>query len=396
MTKKQMTALEFRLSIPRYLISKGLSTLFPHRLFPKASCLHLTQVPTPILPSPDWVHVKVEACGICGSDLNALRGNESYSMEPYSSFPAIMGHEIIGRTEDGTRVAVENILPCCTRDIVPPCRHCADGDYNLCGHFIDGKVAPGVCIGFTRGLGGGFSEHVVAHKSQLFPIPDSLPLHSAVLVDSLASAMQPVATHAPKNTDTVLVIGAGIIGLNTIQCLRAIGFTGTILAVARHVFQANWAKKLGATHIIKNIYNDVAQHTHARVLKPIMGPPVLEGGVDLVFDCVGSSQTVDSALRVTRKRGKVVLVGTAGTLKMDASPIWFKEIVLTGSAMFGQTTIQEKRQRTYQHVIDMLSDGRLSGNGLVTHEFPVTDYVAAFDAALNKVRHKSVKVVLTN
>lgn len=392
-----MQALEFRLSIPRYLLSKGLSTLFPRRFFPKVSCLHHTQVAVPELPGPDWVRVGVEACGICGSDLNALRGHESYSMEPYSSFPAIMGHEIVGRLEDGTRVVVENTLPCCTRGITPPCTHCAAGDYNLCGHYRDGPIAPGVCIGFTKGLGGGFSEQVVAHRSQIFKLNDAIPLRHAVLVDSLASALQPVATHLPDNAQTVLVYGAGIIGLNTIQCLRAAGFLGTILAVARHEFQSIWARKLGATQIIgRNFYNDIAHHTGAKVLKPVLGAPVLEGGVDMVFDCVGSSQTIDASLRVTKKRGKVVVVGTAGTLRgVDASALWFKEVSLTGSAMFGTTTISGLRQRTYQHVIDMLGDNRLQAASLVTHSFPLSDFAQAFQTALHKTRHQSLKVILT-
>ncbi len=392
-----MRALEFRLSIPRYLLSKGLSRLFSRRFFAHASCLHYSEVPVPELPGPDWVRVKVEGCGICGSDLNALRGSESYSMEPYSSFPAVMGHEIVGRAEDGTRVAVENVLPCRTRGIDPPCHRCTDGDYNLCDHFRDGHIAPGVCIGFTRGIGGGFGEYVVAHKTQLFKIDDAIPLRHAVLIDSLASALQPVATHLPSSTQTVLVFGAGIIGLNAIQCLRAAGFAGVILAVTRHPFQTDWATKLGATHIIgRDFYNEVAHHTGSRLLRPTLGAPVLEGGVDIVFDCVGSSSTIDASLRITKKRGKVVVVGTAGILRgIDASALWFKEVTLTGSAMSGTTIVSGVRQRTYQHVIDMLADGRLQAAGLVTHSFPLSDFAQAFQTALDKTRHQSLKVMLT-
>lgn len=392
-----MQALEFRLSIPQFLLSKGLSTLWPRRFLSWASCLHHCQIPIPKLPTPDWVRVKIEGCGICGSDLNTLRGHESYSMEPYSSFPAVMGHEIVGHLDDDTRVVVENTLPCCTRGIDPPCPHCAAGDYNLCEQYREGTIPPGVCIGFTKGLGGGFSEYVVAHKFQIFKIPDALPLRHAVLIDSLASALQPVATHLPDNAQTVLVYGAGIIGLNAIQCLRAAGFTGTILAVSRHKFQADWAQKLGATHIIgRDFYNDVAHHTGAKVLKPMLGQPILEGGVDIVFDCVGSSQTIDASLRVTKKRGKVVVVGTASTLRgVDASALWFKEVTLTGSAMFGTTTVNGLRQRTYQHVIDMLADNRLQAAGLVTHSFSLSEYAQAFQTALHKTRHQSLKVMLT-
>ncbi len=398
-----MFALQFELSIPRYLCTKALCRIAPHRFFPRVSCLHPRDMPPPELPGTEWVRIRVESCGICGSDLNALRGQESYSMEPYASFPAVMGHEIVGRVvergsaageiAEGTRVAVENVLPCAARGINPPCDACANGDYALCKNFTGGHVAPGVIIGFTRGLGGGFGEYLVAHKSQLFPIPAAIPLEQAVLVDSLASAMQPVAQHLPSDHHTVVVFGAGIIGLNTIQCLRAAGFGGRIVAIARHPFQADWAQRLGADEIIRgNIFQEIVEITGAHLLRPTLGPPVLEGGADCVFDCVGSSTTLDTSLRITRKRGKVVLVGTAGAIKIDASPLWFKEITLTGSAMFSHTTIQGKRQRTYQHVIDMLADGRLKGAGLVTHRFPLHDYRNAFHVALDKTETRSLKV----
>jgi threonine dehydrogenase-like Zn-dependent dehydrogenase len=399
-----MSGLQFELSIPRYLATRALSSVSSHRFFSAISCVHYRQIPVPPLPGPEWVRVAVEICGICGSDLNALRGHESFSMEPYSSFPAVMGHEIIGRiTErgsgaqdlpEGTRVAVENILPCAPRGISPECPACAAGDYALCENYANGALPPGILLGFTRGLGGGFSHYAVAHKSQLFTIPESLSLKEAVLVDPLASALQPVAQHLPDNDATTLVYGAGIIGLNAVQALRAAGYTGHLIVIARHPFQAQWAKKFGADEVIlRNIYHNIAELTNGTVHKPTIGPPVLDGGVDLIFDCVGSSGTIDSSMRLVRKRGKVVVVGTASSLsKVDASPLWFKEITLTGSAMFSHTTVSGKRQRTYQHAIDMLADGRLKGAGMVTHTFALGNYRKAFSVALDKKTHQSIKV----
>lgn len=408
-----MPALQFELSIPRYLLGKAASWCCPHRFFPATSCLHYRPaIDVPQLPGPDWALIKMEACGICGSDLNALRGVESFSMEPYASFPAVMGHEIVGRIAEvgsavtaqaehlvpGTRVAVENILPCAPRGITPACEFCARGDYALCVNYTRGCLPPGVCLGFTKGLGGGFSSYVVAHRSQLFALPEQLPLTHAVLIDSLASAMQPVAQHLPNNEQTVIVYGAGIIGLNTVQCLRAAGFMGQLLVIARHCFQGEWAKTLGATDVLAgDPFTQIAERTGAWIYKPTLGPRVLEGGVDCVFDCVGSASTIDHALRFVRKRGKVVLVGTAGQIaKIDASPLWFKEVTLTGSAMFSHSVVQGKRQRTYQHVIDLLASGALHAEGLVTHQFTLSQYAQAFQVALDKTRHHSLKVAFTH
>ncbi len=400
----RMIALQYRFSIPRYLGAKVLGRLSPHRFFQTVSPLRAMRMAVPNLPGPEWALVKVEGCGICGSDLNALRGMESYSMEPYASFPAIMGHEIIGHVvkcgaaassvSEGSRVAVENILPCATRGIAPPCSYCDEGSYSLCSNFTSGDLPPGVITGFTNSVGGGWGEYLVAHRSQLFPVPDHLPLAEAVLIDSLASAWQPVADHTPSNDQTVLVYGAGIIGLNVVQSLRAVGFTGRIITVARHSFQAGWAEQLGATNIIRGpLLQEIARLTDARVYKTTLGPPVLEGGVDLVFDCVGSAQTIDNSLRVVRKRGKVVVVGTATSLKgVDAAPLWFKEVRLTGSAMFSHSTVRGVRKRTYQHVIDAICDGRLHTQNLVTHTFPIRDYAHALNVALNKKRYESIKI----
>lgn len=401
---EMMRALQFELSIPKYLLAKGCTKAFPHRFIPQASCLHLRRISRPLLPGPDWVVVKTEICGICGSDLNALRGSESFSMEPYASFPAVMGHEIVGRVVEcgpnvkeiatGTRVAVENVLPCATRGITPPCAACQAGDYSLCINFANGHLAPGILTGFTKGLGGGWGEYLVAHVSQLFPIPDRIPLSHAVLVDCLASAMQPVVDHFPADADTVLVYGAGIIGLNVIQCLRAAGSRAKIVAIARYPFQAEWCKRLGADVVLtRDLFRGIADLTGATIHKPTLGPPVMDGGVDQVFDCIGSSQTIDHSMRFVRKRGNVILVGTAGMIsKVDAAPLWFKEVRLTGSAMFSHSTIGGVRKRTYQHVIDLMAAGKLHAEGLVTHRLPITDYAKALNLALDKKHHQSIKV----
>jgi erythritol/L-threitol dehydrogenase len=291
-------------------------------------------------------------------------------------------------------VAIEPVLPCIARGIASACRFCATGAYGLCENFANGKIPPGLILGFTRGLGGGFGEYVVAHRSQVFALPDTLPNEQAVLIDPIASAFQPVASHLPANEHTVLVFGAGIIGLNAIQSLRACGFTGRLLAIARHDFQAEWCKKLGADEIIRGgIFENVAKLTGATTHKPSIGPPVLDGGVDQVFDCVGSSKTVDTSMRLTRKRGKVVVIGTTNALSgIDACPFWFKEVTLIGSSMYDYTVVKGKRQRTYQHVIDGLVDGCLTADGLLTHTFSLKAYRQAFATALQKKEYQSIKV----
>lgn len=403
-----MKALVYNLSIPKYLASSAAGRIFPRRYFAKLGCLGLKEIPAPKLPSQDWVLVKTEACGICGSDLNLLMGRESFSMEPYSSFPAVLGHEAVGRVEElgtgiegfakGDLVAIDSILPCVTRGIEPACDACQKGDYALCKNFTQGELTPGPVNGFNASVGGGFGEYLPAHKSQLFKIGNDLSLYSAVLTDPLASALQPAATHLPKNDEPVLVYGAGIIGILLINSLRALGFKGKIIAIVRHDFQKAHALNAGADHIIDgNIFDSFTELTGAKKLKPTLGKPVFEGGIDLIFDCVGSAETVDNSLRFLNKRGKLVIVGTSGVLKsVDASPVWFKEVTITGSAMYSYIMIEGQKIRTYKAALDMLDHGNIKTDGLVTHKFTISQFKQAINTALDKRTHKSIKVVFTH
>ena len=374
-----MRGLVFELSIPRYLAVGLLGRIFPKRYFSGVGCLHLKDVPEPQPLSSDWIKIKTEACGICGSDLAALTGKDSFSMEPYASFPTVMGHEAIGTVvSSGERVAIEGVLPCVTRNIDPPCPACQRGEYSLCANFTSGNLKPGMINGFNASVGGGFSEHMIAHKSQLFPIDPDLPTEVAVLIDPIASALQPAATHLPSDDDTLLVYGGGVIGILLVQLIRALGSKCRIISIVRHTFQEEWARRSGANDVIRgNLFDSFEELT----------------GVDQVFDCVASSETIDNSLRFLRKRGKLVMVGCAGVSKFDASPIWFNEIDIVGSSMFSHVTIGGKRKRTYQAAIDLINEGKLKLDGLVTHTFPISDYDTAINTAINKRDHQSIKVV---
>ena len=131
-------------------------------------------------------------------------------LEPYASFPAVLGHEVVAEVVEappgsdwrpGDRVVVEPVLPCEVRGM-PPCRFCARGQYNLCENFLEGDSAPGAILGFTQRRGGGMAEFLAAHPSRLVRLPDNLPDEVAVLTDSLASALQPVLDHFPSGPAT--------------------------------------------------------------------------------------------------------------------------------------------------------------------------------------------------
>ena len=163
-----MKALQFDVTTSRFIVAKTLGTLFGKRVFYQgpAKTIRLTDIPDPILPAPDWVKIQTICCGFCGSDLNLILLHDSPTASPFTSFPCVPGHEIVGRIiETGTgvdgftpgdRVVVNPTLNCVTRGIDPVCRSCRAGRPGNCENFAEGDLPPGMFIGINSGINGGF------------------------------------------------------------------------------------------------------------------------------------------------------------------------------------------------------------------------------------------------
>ena len=192
-----MSALVFERNLARFAASRLASALSgPGRGTPLGP-LRLTEATPPELPGPGWVRVRPRLAGICGSDLSTVDGRSSRYFEDIVSFPFVPGHEVVGTVEadatsgaatvsgavsgsdatlaPGTRVVVEPVLGCTPRNITPPCPACAAGHNGNCERVAFGHLAPGLQIGFCADTGGGWSSTgLVAHRSQLHPVPDAL------------------------------------------------------------------------------------------------------------------------------------------------------------------------------------------------------------------------------
>ena len=192
------------------------------------SPIRLAEIPEPKLPGPEWVKVRVDAAGICGSDLHLVRLETSPSASVYASMPFTIGHENVGTVIEAgpaSQVPVGHarrrraLLPCVTRGFSDLCAACARGDYNLCSRFAEGALAAGIGHGACRDTGGAWGQVLVAHRSRLVVVPSNLTDEHAVLVEPLAVAVHAVLRFVPRDARTVLVIGAGTIGLAGIAAL---------------------------------------------------------------------------------------------------------------------------------------------------------------------------------
>lgn len=408
-----MKAASFRISIPGFVLARTMGRLHDTFLFGPPSGLRFGEVPTPELPGPRWVRLEVLACGICGSDVGNFTYTSSPAMEPFSSFPAVPGHEILARVtgvgpdvrgvEVGQRVAVDPMLSCGMRGYSPDehCLSCQHGLHATCGNAgEDGPVLDrGLTVGYHRQLPGGWSEEMVAHESQLFPLPEALHHREGVLLEPLAIAMHAVlGTPLPSRSDPVLVIGSGPIALATVWALRVVGFQGEVVAQAKRPRERELAQMLGASTLISP--GDAARQalvdTGAMAYQPLVGPEVYSGGgFPLIFDCVGNQGSLAQALGYAAPRGRIVLLGCAGELrKLDLTFLWARELDVKGFVGYGREEWRGRTRHTFQVTHDLLLESRAPVGDLVTHVVPLEGVGGALAQAANRRRSGALKVVL--
>jgi threonine dehydrogenase-like Zn-dependent dehydrogenase len=395
-------ALQYKKSVPRYLLmragAKRVKGLDTSRLSP----LQLEEVPEPELPTPDWVRVKSLLSGICGSDLGTLSAESSPYFSPMISPPFVMGHEIVGEVvEDnsgfsaGERVVIEPALGCAVRGIDPPCPYCASGRYALCVNVAKGDISPGIQTGFCGDTGGGWSEGtLVAHPSQLHRVPEDVPNEAAVAVEPLACAVHAALKVAPEPGETALVIGAGSVGLFTIAALRQLTRAGRIICIAKHERQKQEALRLGADEVVhpKETYGELPEALGAEVYRPELGKPVVMGGADKVFDCVGAPETIEDAVRLAGPDGKVTLVGMPGARScLDLTALWHKEVKLAGAYAYGVDEYEDERVKSFELALRIAPAIKLAS--LVGPRFRLREYREAVAAARSAGRNGHVKIV---
>ncbi len=404
-----MKAVRFVESIPRYLISKAIGTLYRPIFWSRFSCLEYREVPEPPLPNENWAKVKVRYGGICGSDMGTIFLHTSPLLSAFTSFPFTLGHENVGTIAElgsgvegfdvGERAVVNPVLSCKVRGFSDPCPACQRGDTNLCQRFTEGDIAPGLLLGSCRDTGGSWSPFFVAHRSQLFKVPPSVDDENGVMVEPFSVALHAVMRNYPSDEDTVLVMGAGVIGICVVAALRALESQARVIVLAKYPFQAEAARRYGADQVIRlkrgsGHYEELAEALGATLHKPLLGKQAVVSGADLVFDCVGSSGSIDDALRFTRSGGRMVLVGLAALPKgIDWTPVWLNEIEVKGSYAYGTELYQGKRMHTFQVALDLMAKGKVDLAPLVTHKFKLEDYRQALAAVANKGRTKVIKAV---
>lgn len=443
-----MRAVQFRKSALRFIVVKGLGRWMPKLVTSPLGMVTLREVDRLKLPSSHWVRVRPKLCGVCGSDTAVITAKSSLFLSPLISVPFTFGHEIVGEVKEvgenvskvlpGDRVVIEPALSCFVREIEPPCPRCSEGNYACCERVTEGVISPGIQTGYCKETGGGWSDELVAHQWQLFRVPDGVDDEIAVLTEPFSCALHSVLRvfrYSEVRPGTGLVIGCGTIGLLTIAALRILERIWSkessasyhsgkeekyrehqdvlqrtdspglekvrspmrLIAIAKYPHQREWAIKLGADEVVKadeGVYKQLAELTGAKLFQPELGKPTVLGGFDVVFDCIGSGNSLEDAVRWTRANGVLAVVGMPAEPRVNWTSIWFKELKIIGAYAYGVEDWQGERVRTFEIALNLLEENAKMFEGFVTHKFPLSQWRQAIQTAIQPGKNRAIKVAI--
>jgi 2-desacetyl-2-hydroxyethyl bacteriochlorophyllide A dehydrogenase len=327
----------------------------------------LVQLKRP-MPDVDQVLVRVGAVGICGSDLEMVAGTRD---PDYRCYPVVLGHEwageiveldeSMGQLELGQRVAVEGHNYC------RRCRQCKRGDTQLCKTYSE--------FGFT--LDGGYAEFVAA-RADLCHSFSRVSSAEAALSEPTACSLHGVLRSGVQAGDTIVVVGAGTIGLLAVG-LFSLYSPEKLIVIDRRGPQRSVALGMGATHYL------VEEEDH--VLETVRD--VTEGrGADVSFEAAGHPNAVQTAVAVTARGGKVVLEGISGSDRVE--PFDLDQVVLADLRVEG---VFAYPSHMFARALELIDSGLLDVKPLITHRLPLAEADQAFEL-IKDTQESTIKVLL--
>ena len=351
-----------------------------------------TSFETPRL-EPGAALLRLEACGLCGSDIEALAAIDNAPSKEGSGLhlPRIMGHEIVGTVVEvgeggrrdatvGERVAVDPWLPCggCEYCLAGRSMFCVGWDFSpACYGFIATDVGPG--------LWGGYATHLYAHpKTVLYPIPAHVEATKAALWNPLGAGIE-WAVRTPGTTigTTIAVLGSGQRGLCSVAAAKAAGAAHvTVTGLSKDADKLELAERFGADLTI-----DVERESAVERIEHLTGGR----GVDVVVDTsANSTAPIGESLKMVRSGGTIVLAG----LKNKPVPEFeVDQTILKGVTIRGTLGVDSA---SYRHAVELLAADAFPLTAMQTHRFDFRDAVTAVDTLAGETEDRSaINVVLT-
>ena len=391
-------SLELFRSAPRYLAARAVGAKVPGLVAGPLAPIRLSSMRDPVPPGDGWTRLKPTLSGICGSDLATLAGRSSFYFSPLVSMPFVPGHEVVGEVLDdiegfstGDRVTLSSVLACETRGLAP-CANCRVGAYNRCDSVTTGDLKAGLQTGYCSDTGGGWSRMMLAHRSQLHRVPDPMDDTAAVLLEPFACAIHATLRAGVPDGGSVLVVGAGTVGILTLLAVKLLTRADHVIVAAKHAGQRAAARLAGADVVVvpEHAVKAVRRSEHSMKLTPERGMDFLLGGVDVAIESTGSRSALDLALRTTKAGGRVVLTGIPSS-GADLTPVWFRELELVGAYTGGTEHVGGEDRSTFDMAIE-LATGLPMLSDMVGATYPLDRWREAIDHALGAGRLGTFKV----
>lgn len=360
----------------------------------------LRDVPEPVPPTAEWVLCQTLVSGLCGSDAKQifLNGARDNPLTALVSFPHVLGHEVVARRlDDGRRIVLNPWLSCRPRGIVPVCSACEQGRYPWCRSFTRGALPSSIHLGNCAGAAGAHAERFCAHRSQLFEVPDAMSDEAAVLCDPVSVSLRSLVLRPPESSLPVLVYGSGTLAFAAIALVRHLYPETEVWAAVRPGARARLARRLGAHEVLSSrpeeLVAEVARRRGGTVLKPWSGKDWLQDGPGVVYDTIGSVETVETSLRLLQTGGALVVSGVEPPKRFEWTPLYFKELSMIGSNGFGIEAVGGVSKHAFEHYFDFVRAG-LDLTTVVTHRFPLSRWDDAVLALAHSRETGAVKVLL--
>jgi threonine dehydrogenase-like Zn-dependent dehydrogenase len=339
----------------------------------------------PEQPPGDWHRIRTRLAGICGSDLALVEGHASSYFDDWVSFPFVPGHEVVGEREDGTRVLLEPVLGHAARGLPP-------GDLDDYAHLVTGTLEPGIQTGFCCSTGGGWAPWFWAHDSQLHAVPDEMSDERAVLVEPFAGGIHAalLATTHVSGVDRpiIAVLGAGTMGLAAVAGLRRHLPGARIVVGARYPHQRSLAADFGADVVVEP---DQLPRAVRRMAGCHIVGDHLSSGAHATVDAVGTSVSITDCLRITRPRGRVVLLGMPADVSLDLTGLWHREVELRGAYTYGSETLPDGTDTT-TFAIALDAVGEVGAERLLSATYSLDEHVDAIAHAAEAGPRGAVKI----
>ncbi|MFH1614061.1 MAG: zinc-binding dehydrogenase [Planctomycetota bacterium] len=326
--------------------------------------IEFREVSTPETSSCE-ILLRIKQIGICGSDIHVWHGKH-----PFTSYPVVQGHEfsaVVEAVGDGVKGIKPGMKATSRPQIVcAKCRPCKRGDYNICDVLkVQGFQAPGVA-----------QEFFITTRDNIVLLPDLLTFEQGVLVEPAAVGVHSTGRVKDLKGKNVAVLGAGAIGNLVAQVARCRG-AEKILITDISDFRLEIAKKCG----ILNTSN-AKNESLAKASKRVFG----NKGFDVAFEAVGIEATMDAAVEYIQKGGEIVVLGVfSHKPRIDMSVIGDRELSLIGTLMY--------KHQDYQKAVELIADGGIATEPLVTKHFPFEQYTNAYNF-IEEQADKTMKVII--